>query len=153
MAIDASQILGSEQLAGVKVNRRGYGKSFGAQAAPTNAGVAGAVIKARREQKADQEKAQWAATSQTPEFGRNAYVAVTANELALIKLKSGIVSLKLDEVVARVPRSDVASAELGSGTSTVSLTISFAGGETWQLEVPRPSKKHAQEVVHALGGS
>jgi len=90
-------------------------------------------------------------TSDAPKFGRLAYLAVTDSELALIKLKSGLVTVKLDEVIVRIPRTEVASAELGSGMVTP-LTIKFGDGDTWQLEVPPPNKKHAQEVVHALGG-
>jgi hypothetical protein len=61
------------------------------------------------------------------------------------------VTLKLDEVIMRIPRSDVASAELGSGIASP-LTITFGNGDSWELEVPPPNKKHAQAVVHALGG-
>jgi hypothetical protein len=86
--------------------------------------------------------------SETPKFDRVAYLAVTEDELALIKLK-GLVTFTLDEVIARVPRSDVASAELGSGIAS-SLTITFGDRDSWQLEVPRPSKKNAQAVVDAL---
>jgi hypothetical protein len=52
-------------------------------------------------------------------------------------------------VIVRLPRSDVASAELGGGVSP-SLTVTLSNGDTWQLEVPRPSKKNAEAVVHAL---
>jgi hypothetical protein len=151
MAIDASQVLGSPQLAGVKVNPRGLGKSRGASASGASVGGAvGAAISATRQQKAGEQKAEWASTSRTPEFGRLAYLAVSNAEVALIKLKSGLVTVKLDEVVVRLPRSDVRSAELGQGVSTAPLTISLANGDTWQLEVPGPSKKHAKAVVDAL---
>ena len=154
MAIDAAEVLGSPQLAGVKVNPRGLGKSRGASASGAGVGgVVGAAISATRQQKAGQQKAEWASTSQTPDFGRLAYLAVSSSELALIKLKSGLVTVKLDEVVVRLSRSDVRSAELGKGTSTAPLTITFANGDTWQLEVPGPSKKHARAVVDALEGS
>jgi hypothetical protein len=151
MALDASSVLGSPQLAGVKVNPRGAGRSKIAASAGLGGGVVGAAIGAGAGMKAERKQAQIASASETPNFGRLAYLAVTEGELALIKLKSGMVTVHLDEVIARVPRSDVASAELGGGVSP-SLTITFGIGGSWQLEVPRPSKKHAQEVVHALGG-
>lgn len=138
-------------LSGAKVNARGFGKSQGAKYSGMGGGLVGSAIGAARGMKADQEKVQIAAESETPDFGRLAYLAVTESELALIKLRSAVVTVHLDEVVARIPRSDVTSAELGGGVSP-SLTITFGGGDSWQLEVPRPSKKHAQEVVHALGG-
>jgi hypothetical protein len=98
--------------------------------------------------KAERRQAQMA--SDTPTFGRVAYLAVTEDELALIKL-TGVVTFKLDEVIERVPRSDVESAELGGGLAS-SLVITFGNRDSWQLEVPRPSKKDALAVVHALGG-
>lgn len=76
---------------------------------------------------------------------------MTDRELALIRLRSGLVTVKLDEVLVRTPLSDVTSAELGSGVAAP-LTIKFGNGDSWQLEVPAPNKKHAQAVVHALGG-
>jgi hypothetical protein len=152
MALDASPLLGSSQLAGVKVNPRGLARSKGAGSAGVGlGGVVGAVVSAGAGMKAEHRQAQIASASETPSFGRLAYLAVTEDELALIKLKSGMVTVHLDEVVARMPRSEVASAQLGGGVSP-SLTITFNDGGTWQLEVPRPSKKHAKEVVDALGG-
>jgi hypothetical protein len=89
------------------------------------------------------------ATSDTPKFGRLAFLAVTENELALIKLKSGVVRVFLDEVVERIPRTEVESAELGGGVAPP-LTIIFSDGSSWELEVPRPSKAHAKSVVDVL---
>jgi hypothetical protein len=152
MAIDVSGVLGAQQIAGVKVNPRGLGKARGAGMSGANVGGAiGAAISATRQGKAQQEKAQFASTSHTPSFGRLAFLAVTGDEVALVKLKSGIVTLKPGEVIVRLPRSDVASAELGGGVSP-SLTVTLSNGDAWQLEVPRPSKKNAEAVVHALSG-
>jgi hypothetical protein len=151
MAIDASALLGSPQLAGVKVNPRGLGKAVGAQASGASVGGAlGAAVSAARGQRAEKERAQYASASRTPEFGRLAYLAVTDSEVALITLKSGLVTVKLDEVIARRPRGDLVSAVLGKGVSTAPLTITLADGETWELEVPGPSKKHARGVVEVL---
>jgi hypothetical protein len=153
MALDAAPLLGATQLAGVKVNPKGYGKSTGARSAGVGAGgLIGAAISAGASMKADKQRAQAAAVTQAPDFGRLAYLAVTADELALIKVK-GALTVKLDEVITRVPRSEVASAQLGDArVYSPSLTITFNGGETWLLEVPRPSKKDAQKVVDALAG-
>ena len=147
MALDASQILGSPQLAGVKVNPRGAAKSRIAGSAGAGVGgIVGGALGASADKIAGRQPQ---GASETPKFGRVAYLAVSEDELALIKLK-GLVTFALDEVIARVPRSDVASAELGSGIAP-SLTITFADRDSWRLEVPRPSKKDAQAVVHALG--
>jgi hypothetical protein len=81
-----------------------------------------------------------------------AYLAVTDTELALVNVKSGRWTMKLDELIVRIPRTDVASAELGSGV-ICPLTITFADGEIWRLEVSRINKKQAQAVVHTVGAS
>jgi hypothetical protein len=151
MGIDASQLLGSPQRAGAKVQARGFGKKAAAGSAGMYVGGAvGAVISAAREQKAGKEKAQFASDSQTPKFGRLAFLAVTDDELAVVKLKSGLVSMKLDEVLVRLPRSEIANVELGSGHTTLPLTISFQNDDVWELEVPRIAKKDAEEVVRVL---
>jgi hypothetical protein len=137
MAIDASALLGSPQVAGVKVNPRGMAK----RVAGNQVGRATARVVLG---------ASDTSPSQTPDFGRNAFLAVTADDLALVRLNSGLVTFKLDEILARVPRRDVTSVELGDGLVS-GLTIDFRNGDRWQLEVPRPSRKHAQEVVRALG--
>ena len=138
MAFDASAVLGSPQLAGVKVNPRGMAKRMGRN-------IAGSVPARIVYGSSDRT------TSESPDFGRLAYLAVTDSELALIKFKSGLVTSKLDEVIVRIPRSDVESAGLGRGLATP-LTITFTDGDTWRLEVSLPNKKHAQAVVNALDG-
>jgi len=93
------------------------------------------------------------AESRTPDFGRLAWLAITERDLALIELKQdGLVGLRLDNVIERVARSDVASAELGrAGIYSPLFTLGFTDCNTWRLEVPLPSKKHAKQVVRALG--
>ena len=52
----------------------------------------------------------------TPPFGGLAYLAVTDQELALVKLRCRkAVRLKAAEVIARVSRSELQNAELGHG--------------------------------------
>jgi len=148
MALDASLMLGSPQLAGVKVSPRGFAKSTAAGSAGLGVGgILGGVISATAGARAGRRQAEMAA--ETPKFGRVAYLAVTAEELALIKL-TGLSTFKLDQVIARVPRTDVASAELGRSLAP-SLTITFGNRASWQLEVARIAKKDAEAVVHALG--
>ena len=149
MALDASQLLGSPQLAGVKVSPRGLTKStaFGSAGLGVG-GLLGAAVSATAGGHAGRQQAGMAA--ETPKFGRVAYLAVTSEELALIKL-TGAVTFKLDQVIVRAPRSEVASAELGRSLAP-SLTITFGDGRSWQLEVARVSKKDAESVVRALGG-
>ena len=156
MAHDASEILGSAQLAGVKVNPRGFGRRAGANFTGANAGLVGAAVSAAAVGRANKKKAEAAAASSAPGFGGIAYLAVTADELALIELKQkNAVTLELREVIALIPRAQVASAELGGGHTLMSppLTVTFASGEAWLLEVPRPNKKQAQQLVGVLTGA
>jgi hypothetical protein len=152
MALDASSLLGSPQLAGVKVNPRGAGKSKAANFSGVYAGVVGAGISAAAGMRAEQEQQQTAAGSEMPKFGRLAYLAVTEGEVALIDANAGSLTVRLGEIITRIPRSEVVSAQLdGGGIYSPPLTITFASGNSWQLEVPRPSKKHAKQVVQVLG--
>jgi hypothetical protein len=151
MALDASELLGSPQLAGAKVNPRGTGKRRMAGGAGLGGGLVGAALGAAASMRAEKQQATTAAASETPDFSGIAYVAVTANDLALIKLVSKVVTVQLGEIIARVPRATVASAEVGGGVSP-SLTIAFHDGGSWLLEVPRPFKKSAEGIVRALAG-
>jgi hypothetical protein len=139
MAIDASGVLGSPQLAGVKVNRRGYAWNL---ARNQSGNLAADIVLGGQPHPGRAE---------TPPF-RLAYLAVTDSELALLRLRPRkVVMLKAAEVITRVPRSQLQTAELRPGY-VAPLTITFANGDTWQLEIPPPSKRYARTVVHALGG-
>jgi hypothetical protein len=155
MAHDASEILGTAQLAGVMVSPLGAGLQTGAKFGGAGGGLAGAVAIAAVKRKANKETAQAAAGSTAPEFGRWAFLAVTDDELALIDLaskRSG--RLVLGDVIARIPRAEVASGEVGSARTAfpLPLTVAFSGGDAWLLEVPRWAKKQAGKVVGLLAG-
>jgi len=140
MAIDASDAPGSRQIAGVKVNPAGYAWRLARNQTGT---MAADVVHGGQPHSGPAE---------TPRFGRLAYLAVTDQELALVRLRPRkVVMLKAAEVIARVPRSQLQTAELRPGY-VAPLAITFADGATWRLEVPPPSKKYARAVVHALGG-
>jgi hypothetical protein len=149
MALDASQLLGSPQLAGVKVTPKGFTTSFALRmgGAVGVGGVLGGVIGSTASTQADRRQAKMG--SEAPHFGGAAYLAVTDGELALIKLKSGL-TYKLDEVIGRVPRGEVESAEIREGIAP-SLTITFGNGGSWRLEFARVNKKGARGVIRALG--
>jgi hypothetical protein len=76
---------------------------------------------------------------------------VTSDEVALIRLRSGLLTLKLDRVVVRLPRVFVTSARLGWDIASP-LTIMFDDGGSWLLEVPPPNRRHARAVLRALAG-
>jgi hypothetical protein len=153
MGHDASQILGSPQLAGVIVSPVGAGLQTGAKFGGAGGGLAGAVVAAAVASKATKESAEAAAVSTAPEFGRWGFLAVTDDELALVDLASTRAGrLKLGDVLVRIPRAQVASCEVGGARTALPppLTISFGGGDTWLLEVPRWARKQAGKVVGLL---
>lgn len=148
MASDASAALGASEVAGTFVNPKGFAKKMtataaGGQIAGAIGGVAASVIAGRSSGSA----------SELPSFGRVGYVAVTENEVGLVKTKTGAFKMKIsDEVLARVPRAEVASAELDEGKLLSHLTIAFTNGTVWQFDIPSQGKKTAKSVVRALGG-
>jgi hypothetical protein len=149
MALDASTILGSPQLAGCKVNPRGTNKAT-IRKAGMGEGLGGAVAGAVAGRHVDEEKAQ-AAGSVTPSFVMIGWLALTANELALVSIdrKRG---LKLDQVLGRVPRSDVRSIELGKAAPMISkpLIVTFTNGNQWVFEVPALGKGDIKEMAAAF---
>ena len=138
MAIDASSVLGSPQLAGVKVNPRGYAWGLSA----TQAGGLSRITLGRRPSRGP---------AQTPKFGRLAWLAVTAEELAVVKLRTrNGVTLKAGEVIARVPRRELKTVEWHRGYVSP-LMIIFGDGRQWHLEVPPFNAGSGARVVQALG--
>jgi hypothetical protein len=154
MALDASDVLGAPQLAGVKVNPRGFSKSLsGNMSGAAVGGLVGAGISAAKGMKADKEKAGFSSESSAPKFGKMAFLVATADEVALVELKPKLVTVGIGEVLARVQRSDVASVELGGGKlQSDPLTLNFTNGESWQLEVSKAVKKSGKAFVEELGG-
>jgi hypothetical protein len=145
---DASGALGAPQVAGAWVNRRGKAKrGMSTVAGAEIGGVVGSVVGAGLGKGSPQPAAE------TPEFGAFAYLAVSAEELALVKGKQGLVGLKMtDDVVARAPRGDLASVDLGQGKVAFPLTITFTSGSQWDLEVARAHRGAAEGLVAELGG-
>jgi hypothetical protein len=145
---DASGALGAPQLAGTWVNRKGTAKRLvGGVAGGQIAGAAGTIAAERMAGRSS------GGVPDTPEFGREAYLAVSETEVALVKTKSGLMKLKVtDEVIARAPRTEVARAELGGGKLACPLTIEFTNGSKWNVDVPRGGKGSAERVVAVLSG-
>jgi hypothetical protein len=68
--------------------------------------------------------------AETPQFGRLAWIAVSKDELALVRLKSrNGVTLSPSEAIARIPLSELRTVELGRGY-VAPLTMSFGNGDT-----------------------
>jgi hypothetical protein len=145
---DASTALGAPEVAGVWVNRRGMAKrGMGAVAGAQIGGAVGAAVGSGLSKGSPQP------TPETPNFGGFGYLGVSATELVLVKGKRGLVGLKMtDDVVAKVPRSDVVSVDFGEGKLASPLTITFGNGSQWELEVARASRGAGQRVVAELAG-
>jgi hypothetical protein len=149
MADDASRALGAPEVAGSLVNPKGLTKKMTASTAGSQIGgaigsMAAGAIAGRTS----------GAVAEMPSFGRVGYVAVSDSEVALVKTKTGAFKMKItDEVLARVPRSEVAAVELDQGKLLSHLKIEFADGAVWQFDVPKQAKKTAQNVTRALGGT
>jgi hypothetical protein len=58
-----------------------------------------------------------------------------------------------NEALVRVPRSELASAELEEGRMVSHLRLRFDNGQLWEFDVPRSDKKTARAVVAALESS
>jgi hypothetical protein len=147
---DASSALGAQQVAGGWVNRRGKAKrGMGTVAGAQIGGVVGAAVAGGISGKGGSPQP----TPETPDFGAFGYLAVSATDLVLVRGKQGLTGLKMtDDVVAKVPRGDVVSADLGKGTIASALSIWFADGVRWELEVARASKGAGERIVAELGG-
>lgn len=152
MASDASELLGAPQIAGVKVMPRGatMGRAVN-QGGASVGGLIGAAGGALASGKS--AKAGAAARADTPEFKGQALLALTDADVALVKLKQGAMSAKPVEVIARAPRDQVTEASLASGL-VPKLSISFADGSAWSMDVPRVVKKQGDtnRIVELLGG-
>jgi hypothetical protein len=123
MADDASGVLGAPEIAGVAGNL-----AAGLATGPAYAGA-----------------------QDVPDFGRVAYVAASADEIAIVKTKSGMLKMKIsNEVLVRVPRSEIAAAELDEGRLLSHLKLAFGNGVTWEFDIPKANKKSAQALVRAL---
>ncbi len=57
----------------------------------------------------------------------------------------------MSDVIARVPRGQVKSAEYGKGLMTAPLTITFGDASIWRLETGY--RDRAEQVVRALTAS
>jgi hypothetical protein len=141
MAQDGSEALGTPQVAGTLVAAKGNAKRLAV------GGVVGAALMNRN---------KGGGTEGLPAFGRSAYLAVSADEIALVKTQTGLMSFKpkiTSEALARVPRAQISSVDLDKGALKSNLKVAFSDGNTWEFEIPKAYNKTAKQVVEALGAS
>jgi hypothetical protein len=141
MTTDASVALGAPQLAGTFVNPKGFARQVTAAVAGGAVGRLAAAATAP-------------AQGDVPNFGRVAYVAVTADEVAIVKTKSGLFKMKVtDQVLARRARAEISAVELKRGALISGLTIHFSDESWWTFDVPKANQRTAAQTVEVLGGA
>ncbi len=93
----------------------------------------------------------YAGAPEVPHFGRVGFLAVSADDLVLVRTATGTLRMRVtDEVLARVPRSAISAVALEEGRILSRLTIDFAKGVTWEFDIPTMAKRTATAVVRAL---
>ena len=133
--------MGSE--VGAFVARRG---AIGAAAAAGVGGFAGAAMAA----------GQKAGPSSVDLGDQMGYLTATNDGVTLFKTKRSLVGLKpkvSDEVIAKVPRSDITSSSLTKGKLVSVFEFDFADGSRWEFDVARQHRKDAERVAQALASS
>lgn len=148
--VDASQTLGSPQIAGLLVDRKGYGasayRSAGYAAGPLGPAIAAGLSRVARRGRRKAEESLGEVVFDTPSPGAG-LLALTEQELALLAGKGH------SKVIARVPRSEIVSAKrLGRGfpNPTFSLVIVFANGHGWYFEVRWNRARAARKILPLL---
>jgi len=111
------------------------------------------VPRSRNEQSTSRAEVQQSAP-EVPQFGRVGYLAVSSRDLALVKTKTGALKMKIsDEVLGRMPRSDITAVAFDEGRLLSHLRIDFSNGVCWEFDVPKANKKTAKALVETLGGT
>jgi hypothetical protein len=144
MALDASRVLGSPQLAATKVWPRGQAWRTAARVNYSADAVLLAPLVAWMMYGPRPDRAP----TQTPQFGWAALLAVTKDELALVSLTARAPA----GVIARVPLSELRNFDLERSRGVWPLTITLGNGDIWRLEVPRGNKKAARAVAVMVSG-
>jgi hypothetical protein len=152
VALDATDVIGAQQLVGTLINPRG---SFHKQMARSNpgfgGGLSGPVAGMFLKKGMDRERVE-AAASTAPTFGGHGYLALTADEIVLCSTKKGLMSAKPEAVLARVPRVEIAGVTLGDGISP-GLSLLFDDGQAWSFDVTPATKKSAKALVDVLSAA
>jgi hypothetical protein len=132
---DAAGLLGAKQVAGSEVSSKGLAKKL--TAAVTGHGADAATDEG---------------PTPLPAFRRTGFLAVSKRDLMLVKMKSGLLTMKLsDTVIAQAPRKQISWIEWDGGKMMSRLEIGFENGVVWKFEVTKASKSAAESIVRALG--
>ncbi|HEY6526442.1 MAG TPA: hypothetical protein VIY10_21840 [Solirubrobacteraceae bacterium] len=164
--INASELVGAPQIAGVVVSPVGLYREIESRTTAFTGGVVvsgklGPAIgdKLGGKSAAEERSRDATVSDSTPECGKWGFLAVTDAELALTTTAAPKwVGRQLGELVIRVPRSTVAQAELAGGWGhptyymfgSAPLCITFTDATAWTFEINRFARRGARRVVHAL---
>ena len=142
MTTNASEALGAVEIAGSFVSPKGLTKRMtGRTAGHVVGGMIGDTV----------ATVATAGNPGAPPFGTIGYVAVTADDIAIVRGKTGLMKPSVgSEIIARVPRSAIGSIELDKGMLKAALKIGFTDGNEWEFEVPKIYRKTAEQVVETL---
>lgn len=165
--IDASDLLGAPQLAGVVVSPVGLFRSIESNLTVMSGGVVvpgstGPAIgdKLGGKSAAEQRQVDAGASARTPDCGKWGFLAVSDRDVVLTTTQPpNMVGRRLGALVERVPRDRITGAELEGGWrhptlylfSSASFRITFADATTWAFEVSRFYRRHAKRVIRTLG--
>ena len=159
MKLDATQLLGAPELAGVKVNPPGLAKATMARGTALGGGgllatavqsVAMTAINSKLKNAAQADRDR-AVESSAPPFRKIAWLALTTTELALLEVDARVTLRLTGTVLARAPRDTVAAIELArvKPLAPAPLTVTFTDGRVWIFEIPAPVKAKAKELIAA----
>jgi hypothetical protein len=152
MALDASDVLGIQQVAGTLVNPRGsFHKAMAKSNPGFGGGLSGPVAGMFLKKNIARERVE-AAESTVPDFGHNGYLALTADEIVLLTTKKGLMSAKPAAVLARAPRAEIAGVTLGDGIAP-GLSLLFDDGQAWSFDITPATKKGAKALVDVLSAA
>jgi hypothetical protein len=130
-------------LAGVFVTSRGDAIATGLTVGI--GGIAGAAAGVA----ADSSAGAGAATLPRGKLG---YLAVTANDVVIVRAKRGAFKPKAtDEVVLQLPRTELTASRYRKGKAVGVFELVLSDGETWAFDVGRAFATGAMRVAHELG--
>ncbi len=142
----AAELMGEVVSHAAVVSPKGQGKKIiTAGAAMQAAGVVGGMI---AEAKAGKRPAS------TPGGHGGGYMIMALGEenVAFFEAKSGLIGRKPGKLLVSHPRADLVSMEMGGGTLTKELTVEFADGTNYPLEVPRANAGGVEKLIKAWQG-
>lgn len=138
----AREVLGEEMLAGCMAAPKGWTRKLAVGTAV--AGVAGAAVATRLGKRTDLPGGHKGLL----------YLAVSPTQVAFLEIKRGIFCNSLGQLLEKVSRNEIRACEFTPRLLRPGqLTVGFADGTSYQLEVPMFRKGAAKKVRALLTGA